>query len=142
MVAPDRASIVECMRIAHRNAGVVPDDIDLISAHGTGTRTNDSVEVSAIREVFGERLPPTVSIKSMIGHTMGAASALGAAACALALHEGFIPPTVHFQTPDPECPVDCVPNAHREAKLRVVQNNGFAFGGNNAILVMRSAPEP
>jgi len=137
MVAPDRISIAECIRIAHRRAGISPSEVDLISAHGTGTRTNDQVESSAIQEVFGERLPPTISIKSMIGHTMGAASAMGAVACALALKESFIPPTINFSTPDPACPVDCIPNKARHASLNVVQNNGFAFGGNNAILILK-----
>lgn len=113
-----------------------PADVDFISAHGTGTRANDVTEVGAIRQVFGEDLPRTVSIKSMIGHTMGAASALASAACALALREGFIPPTINHRTTDPECGVDCVPNEAVEADLKVVQNNGLAFGGNNAVLVL------
>jgi 3-oxoacyl-[acyl-carrier-protein] synthase II len=77
-----------------------------------------------------------VSIKSMIGHTMGAASALGAIACAVALDRQFIPPTINHRTTCPDCGVDCVPNQARRARLRVVQNNGFAFGGNNAILLL------
>src|SRR2546425_268141 len=81
-----------------------------ISAHGTGTRTNDVTEVGAIRDVFGSQLPPISSIKSMLGHTMGAANAMGALACFLGMDEGFMPPTVNFQTPDPECDIDCVPN--------------------------------
>src|SRR6266498_4305819 len=81
-------------------------------------------------------MPVMSSIKSMLGHTMGAASALGAIACALAISRGFIPPTINFTEPDPECPVDCVPNDAREAELNVIQNNGFAFGGNNAITIL------
>ncbi|MFJ6938957.1 beta-ketoacyl-[acyl-carrier-protein] synthase family protein [Streptomyces sp. NPDC101132] len=135
-VAPDGDSIARCIRAAHRNAGITPADVDFISAHGTGTKANDVTEVGAIRQVFGEDLPRTVSIKSMIGHTMGAASALAAAACALALREGFIPPTVNHRETDPDCAVDCVPNEAVEAELKVVQNNGLAFGGNNAVLVM------
>jgi 3-oxoacyl-[acyl-carrier-protein] synthase II len=140
MVAPNRASIAECMRAAHRNAGVRPEDVDYISAHGTGTPANDLVEAGAIREVFGERVPPVSSIKSMLGHTMGAASGFGAIATCLAIDEGFLPPTINWATPDPELAwIDPVPNSARAAKVRVAQNNGFAFGGNNAI-VMLGAP--
>ncbi|HEX5741031.1 MAG TPA: beta-ketoacyl synthase N-terminal-like domain-containing protein, partial [Pilimelia sp.] len=134
-VAPDGVSFARCMALAHRNAGVRPEDIDLISAHGTGTKVNDTTEVGAIRRAFPEP-PPTVSIKGMLGHTMGAASALGAAACALAITDGFIPPTINHRTTDPECAIDCVPNEARPADLRVVQNNALAFGGNNAVLIL------
>ncbi|MGA5129471.1 beta-ketoacyl-[acyl-carrier-protein] synthase family protein [Streptomyces blastmyceticus] len=135
-VAPDRDSIARCIRTAHRNAGIRPEDVDLVSAHGTGTRANDATEVGAIRDVFGAEPPRTVSIKSMIGHTMGAASALASAACAIALRQGFIPPTINHRETDPECAVDCVPNTAVEAELRIVQNHGLAFGGNNAVLVL------
>lgn len=135
MVAPDKTSIAECIALAHRNAGVDPSDVDYISAHGTGTRANDVTEASAIRDVFGDDPPKTTSIKSMIGHTMGAASALSAIACAVALDRGFIPPTINHRTPDPECGLDCVPNETQPADLRIVQNNALAFGGNNAIVV-------
>ncbi|GGO52005.1 beta-ketoacyl-[acyl-carrier-protein] synthase family protein [Streptomyces lasiicapitis] len=134
-VAPDQDSLARCMEVAHRNAGVKPEDIDFISAHGTGTRANDVTETGAIRQVF-ETPPPTVSIKSMIGHSMGAASALASAACALALTEGFIPPTVNHGETDPECGLDCVPNEARPAELNVVQNNALAFAGNNAVLIL------
>jgi 3-oxoacyl-[acyl-carrier-protein] synthase II len=136
MVAPDRPSISECIRRAHRNAGIAPDQVDMIAAHGTGTKANDVTEAGAIREVFGQHPPPTVSIKSMIGHTMGAASGLAAIACSVALHHGFIPPTINHEETDPECGLDCVPNTMRRADLRIVQNNAFAFGGNNAIVVL------
>ncbi len=140
-VAPDQNSLAACMRLAHRNAGVKPEDIDFISAHGTGTRANDHTEVGAIRQAFDDNPPPTVSIKGMLGHAMGAASALGSAACALAITEGFIPPTVNHNETDPECQVDCVPNTARAADVRVVQNNALAFGGNNAVLVLGRLPE-
>jgi len=135
MTAPDPSSIAGCMRLAHSNAGISALDIDYICAHGTGTPLNDAVEAEAIREVFGNQPPPTSAIKSMIGHTMGAASALGSIACALALHRGFMPPTINIQTPDPKCGLDCVPNEARTAELSIVQNDGFAFGGNNAITI-------
>ncbi|MFJ4435749.1 beta-ketoacyl-[acyl-carrier-protein] synthase family protein [Streptomyces sp. NPDC088923] len=134
-VAPDQDSLARCMEVAHRNAGVTEDDIDFISAHGTGTRANDVTEAGAIRQVFATP-PPTISIKSMIGHSMGAASALAAAACALAITEGFIPPTINHRETDPECGLDCVPNEARPAELDVVQNNALAFAGNNAVLIL------
>lgn len=135
-VAPNRDSVARCMVLAHRNADVKPQDVDFISAHGTGTKANDVTEAAAIRAVFGEQPPPTISTKSMIGHTMGAASALSAVACALAITHGFIPPTINHERTDPECDLDCVPNVAREADLRVVQNNALAFGGNNAVLIL------
>ncbi|AXK33547.1 beta-ketoacyl-[acyl-carrier-protein] synthase family protein [Streptomyces armeniacus] len=134
--APDQESVTRCMALALEDAGVKPADVDLVSAHGTGTRTNDVTESRAIRELFEDGPPPTVALKSMLGHSMGAASALGAAASAIALSRGFIPPTVNHRTTDPECGIDCVPNDAVEAPLRVVMNNGLAFGGNNASVVL------
>ncbi|MFF4794819.1 beta-ketoacyl-[acyl-carrier-protein] synthase family protein [Streptomyces sp. NPDC001276] len=137
MVAPDPVSIAECMRRAHRNAGISPADVDYICAHGTGTPANDAMEAQAVVEVFGDRPPPISSIKSMLGHTMGAASGFGAIASALAIDEGFLPPTTNYNAPDPELPaIDPVPNESRPAHPKVVQNNGFAFGGNNAITIL------
>lgn len=135
-VAPNLDSLARCMQLAHTNAGVKPDDVDFISAHGTGTKANDVTEAGAIRKVFGDSMPPTISTKSMIGHTMGAASALAAIACALAITYQFIPPTINHEETDPECGVDCVPNVARDARLRVVQNNALAFGGNNAVVIL------
>src|SRR4029077_9288971 len=105
------------------------DEIDYISAHGTGTPTNDRIESSAVMSLFHERTPrlPMSSIKSMLGHTMGAASAIESVACSLALHTGMIPPTINFEEPDPDCPVDCVPNEARETHPKVVLNNAYAF---------------
>ncbi|MFC9897591.1 beta-ketoacyl-[acyl-carrier-protein] synthase family protein [Nocardia sp. NPDC127579] len=134
-VAPDRGSVERCMRKAQQSAGVAASSIDYISAHGTGTRANDITEAAAIREVFGDDLPRTVSIKSMLGHTMGAASALAAVGCALSISHGFIPPTINHEETDPECGVDCVPNQSIETPVSVVQNNGLAFAGNNAVVV-------
>ena len=141
MVAPNEANIAECMRLAHHNAGIEPDDVDYISAHGTGTPANDLVEARAVREVFGARVPPISSIKSMLGHTMGAASGFGAIATALAIARGFLPPTINWTTPDPALPwIDPVANVARPATVRVAQNNGFAFGGNNAITIFGAMP--
>ncbi|MYU14845.1 beta-ketoacyl-[acyl-carrier-protein] synthase family protein, partial [Streptomyces sp. SID8361] len=103
---------------------------------GTGTKANDITEARAIREVYGAAPPRTISIKSMLGHTMGAASALAAIACSLAIVHRFIPPTINHTATDPECEVDCVPNEAVEADLRIVQNNGLAFGGNNAVVIL------
>ncbi|MGW3964205.1 beta-ketoacyl-[acyl-carrier-protein] synthase family protein [Amycolatopsis sp. NPDC005003] len=135
-VAPDEASVARCVRQAHRNSGIAPDQVDYISAHGTGTRANDVIEAAAIKQVFGSAPPPTSSMKSMLGHSMGAASALAAAGCALALENGFIPPTVNYTEPDPEIDIDCVPNVARKEELRVVQNNSLAFAGNDAVLIL------
>jgi 3-oxoacyl-[acyl-carrier-protein] synthase II len=138
-VAPDQDSVAACMRLALDDAGVTPGQVDLIAAHGTGTKANDSTECGAIHDVFGPTPPRTVSVKSMLGHTMGAASALSAVACALALHEGFIPPTINHVETDPVCAVDCVPNESVAADLRVVQNNALAFGGNNSVVLFGRA---
>jgi 3-oxoacyl-[acyl-carrier-protein] synthase II len=135
-VAPNQDSVARCMELAQENAGVKPHEIDLISAHGTGTKANDVTETRAIRSVFGDTTPRTVSLKSMLGHTMGAASALAAIACSLAITHGFIPPTINHRETDPECEIDCVPNEAVDADLRIVQNNGLAFGGNNSVVIL------
>ncbi|MCW7944037.1 3-oxoacyl-ACP synthase [Streptomyces hygroscopicus] len=135
-VAPDQDGVARAMSLALQDAGVEPGEVDLISAHGTGTKANDVTETRAIRDVFGAEPPRTVSIKSMLGHSMGAASALAAIACSLAIVHRFIPPTINHTRTDPDCAVDCVPNEAVEADLRVVQNNGLAFGGNNAVVVL------
>jgi 3-oxoacyl-[acyl-carrier-protein] synthase II len=140
-VAPLSSAIAECMRLAHRNSGISARDVDYICAHGTGTTTNDATETAALREVFGARIPPTSSVKSMLGHTMGAASGFGAMASVLAITEGFLPPTINYRQPDPDLAgIDPVPNVARPASPRVVQNNGFAFGGNNAITIFGAHP--
>jgi len=135
-VAPNQSSIGRCMKLALDDAGVKPHEVDLISAHGTGTKANDITETRAIREVYGDQPPRTISVKSMLGHTMGAASALGTIACALAITHGFVPPTINHRSTDPECQIDCVPNESVPADLNVVQNNGLAFGGNNASVIL------
>lgn len=136
---PDGSGAARAMTQALRHSGLTPDDVDYVSAHGTGTPTNDTLESRALESVFGRRAGrvPVSSIKSMLGHTMGAASAIESAACALAVAEGFVPPTINFRSPDPECAVDCVPNEARELVADVVMNNASAFGGNNASLVFR-----
>ncbi|ARX84618.1 MULTISPECIES: beta-ketoacyl-[acyl-carrier-protein] synthase family protein [Streptomyces] len=135
MTNPDAVSIAECIRRAHHNAGVKPGDVDYICAHGTGTRANDATETAAVREVFNDSPPPISSIKSMLGHTMGAAAGFGALACCAALFEGFLPPTATVRQVDSALgpDLDCVPGQARAARPRVAQNHGFAFGGNNAV---------
>ena len=131
--------IIECMRKAIREAGISTEDVDYISAHGTGTIANDRAECAAIKEVFGSLYNkiPVSSIKSMLGHTMGAASALEAIVCALSVKFNIIPPTMNYETPDPECDIDCVPNQSRKHNVSIALNNSYAFGGNNASVVFK-----
>jgi 3-oxoacyl-[acyl-carrier-protein] synthase II len=138
MTLPSVEGVSRCMIKALRNAGVGKENVDYISAHGTGTLANDKNECAAIKEVFGDfyRQIPVSSIKSMLGHTMGAASALEAIVCALAVRHDIIPPTTNFETPDPECDIDSVPNKAREHFVNIALNNSYAFGGNNASLVI------
>ncbi len=136
---PSVAGPVRAMRMALRDAGVPPEAIDYINAHGTGTETNDVTETAAIREVFGahaEHLAVS-STKSMHGHTLGAAGAIEAAATVLALRDGFLPPTINYNLPDPRCDLDVVPNESREAIIRHALSNSFAFGGLNAVVLFR-----
>ncbi len=125
------AAIEEALRDAQVNA----DDIGYINAHGTSTQVNDRVETTAIRRVFGDRSVPVSSSKSMIGHTLGAAGAIEAAATVLAVHDGILPPTINHETKDPECDLDVVPNEAREVNIDVAASNAFGFGGQNAVLV-------
>ena len=139
MTQPAEEGISKSMIKAMDEAGISIEDVDYISAHGTGTRQNDKTEVAAIKRVFGKRYKkiPISSIKSMLGHTMGAAAAIEAAACCLAIKEGILPPTINYETPDIECNIDCVPNKARKQKVDIVLNNSYAFGGNNACLVLK-----
>lgn len=143
MTSPTEEGIALEMKKAIAHAGINPEDVDYVSAHGTGTKENDKAECSAIKQVFGKRYKqvPVSSIKSMLGHTMGAASALEAIACCLAIHDSKIPPTINFETPDPECDIDCVPNKSRSLKVQVALNNSSAFGGNNAGVVLRKVKD-
>jgi 3-oxoacyl-[acyl-carrier-protein] synthase II len=142
MTQPSVDGVARCMSKAMREAGITVDQIDYISAHGTGTQANDKTECAAILRIFGERYRqiPVSSIKSMLGHTMGAASALEAIACALVVKNDIIPPTIHYETADPECDIDCVPNKARRHTVNIALNNSYAFGGNNASLVIKKYP--
>lgn len=139
MTQPSIEGISECIIKAMREAGIEREEVDYICAHGTGTLANDKTECAAIKKVFGPlyKQIPVSSIKSMLGHTMGAASALEAIACALTIKNNIIPPTINFETPDPECNIDCIPNRARKRLVNIALNNSYAFGGNNASLVLK-----
>jgi len=135
---PEGQGAIRAVRDALMRAGVGPAQIDYINAHGTGTPLNDQMESRAIRAVFGERTDrlPVSSIKALTGHMMGAAGSVEAIASLLAIRNGVIPPTWNWVEPDPNCAVDCVPNQPRDGELRHVVSNSYAFGGNNASLVL------
>jgi len=137
MTIPEVDGVTRVMQKALQDSEIEPEDVDYISAHGTGTPANDRTECAAIRSVFGSNTDhiPVSSIKSMLGHTMGAASALEAITCVLAVRDDHIPPTINFEHIDQECRIDCVPNKARDQRTQVVVNNSFAFGGNNACVV-------
>ncbi|MGD2120691.1 MAG: beta-ketoacyl-ACP synthase II [Gemmatimonadota bacterium] len=123
------------MEDALRDAGLDPEDIDYINAHGTSTKVNDATETTAIRRVFGDRKVPVSSNKSMIGHTLGAAGAIEAAATVLSVHHQIAPPTINYHTIDPKCDLDVVPNEARELEIDAAMSNAFGFGGQNAVLI-------
>lgn len=139
MTQPSVEGVSQCMFKAMHETNTKADDINYISAHGTGTLANDRTECAAIKKVFGNRYKqiPISSIKSMLGHTMGAASALEAIMCSLAIKNDLIPPTINYETPDSECDIDCVPNKARKHNVNIALNNSYAFGGNNASLVLK-----
>jgi 3-oxoacyl-[acyl-carrier-protein] synthase II len=136
--SPDGKPIIDCMRQAIDDAGLPPDAIGYINAHGTGTPENDKMEWVGVSAVFGERAAsiPISSNKSMIGHTLTAAGTVEAIFTLLALQFGRLPPTINYETPDPALPVDCVPNAARDAQVAHAMSNSFGFGGQNVCLVL------
>jgi 3-oxoacyl-[acyl-carrier-protein] synthase II len=121
------------------DAAVNPDQVDYVNAHGTSTPAGDRIETAAIKSVFGDhaRALAVSSTKSMMGHLLGAAGGVEAAICSLALRDGVVPPTINYQTPDPECDLDYVPNTARDASLEYTLSNSFGFGGTNAALLFR-----
>jgi 3-oxoacyl-[acyl-carrier-protein] synthase II len=141
MTAPDPEGrgVVNCMQVALRDAGIAPEAVNYINAHGTSTPYNDKHETRAIKHVFGEHVHQLAvsSTKSMTGHLLGAAGGVEAAFCALALSEGIIPPTINYEHPDPECDLDYVPNHARHIDLENVISNSFGFGGTNACIVLK-----
>jgi len=135
---PDSVGVVEMMRNALERGGVSPDQVDYINAHGTSTPLGDLAETKAIKEVFGEHAYELAvsSTKSMMGHTFGAAGALEAIMCALAISESVIPPTINYEHPDPACDLDYVPNEAREAEVRVALSNAMGLGGHNGCVLL------
>jgi 3-oxoacyl-[acyl-carrier-protein] synthase II len=138
MTIPSIQGISVAIEMALQDSKISISDVDYISAHGTGTRENDVTECKATQRVFGEfsKKIPMSSIKSMLGHTMGAASAVEAAACCLVIQHGILPPTINLEAIDEDCGIDCVPNKSRQKKVNIVLNNSFAFGGNNMSLIL------
>ncbi|MEP9352574.1 beta-ketoacyl-[acyl-carrier-protein] synthase family protein [Xanthobacter sp. KR7-65] len=141
LTAPDAASAGRAIAAALADAGIDAGAVDYVNAHGTGTVLNDKTETAAMKRVLGDRLAqiPVSSTKSMTGHCLGASGGLGAVAALLAMQHGFLPPTLNFREADPECDVDCVPNAPRAGTPEVSLANAFAFGGLNAVLAFRAA---
>ena len=139
----DGAGAARAMRWAIEDAGMQPSDIDYINAHGTSTPKNDMVETLAIKTVFGEGAykVPISSTKSMIGHALGGAGALEAVACIKTIRDGIIHPTINYETADPDCDLDYVPNKARKAQINTVLSNSFGFGGQNACVVFRAFEE-
>lgn len=135
----DGTGAAEAIRMALRAGEINLNEVDYINAHGTGTILNDAAETKAIKVAFGERAyeVPVSSTKSMTGHMMGATGALEAIICTLVVREGILPPTVHYQTPDPNCDLDYVPNEARRAKVDVAISNALGFGGHNTVLAIR-----
>jgi 3-oxoacyl-[acyl-carrier-protein] synthase II len=127
------------MQLAVKDAGLELEDIEYINAHGTSTRVNDKTETIAIHKAFGNRNIPVSSNKSMIGHTLGAAGAIEAAATVLTVHYGILPPTINFESKDPECDLDVIPNKARAVKIGAAISNSFGFGGQNGVLVFSKA---
>jgi 3-oxoacyl-[acyl-carrier-protein] synthase II len=141
ITAPDPSGdgAARAMRLALQDAGMTPEEMDCIFAHGTGTPLNDAVETRAIKEVFGDhayRLAVSAT-KSMVGHTLGGAGAISALAAVLSIRDGMIPPTINYETPDPECDLDYVPNVARQHEVNATMINGFGFGGQNVAVIIR-----
>ena len=134
---PSGERVTECLRGALDAAGVAPAEVDLVVAHGTATKANDPMEAAAFAEVFDGRTPPVTAVKSMIGHTMGAAAAHSSIAAILGLEHGFLPPTINHRSTDPECVLDCVPNEARPGEPRIALVNSLGFGGLNAAVVLK-----
>jgi 3-oxoacyl-[acyl-carrier-protein] synthase II len=139
---PKGSGAALAMTWALRDAGETPDAVSYVNAHGTSTQLNDAAETAAIKAALGDEVAHRVAVsstKSMTGHMLGAAGAVEGAACALAISRGTVPPTIHYETPDPECDLDYVPDDAREMDVRLALSNSFGFGGHNAVVAFRKA---
>jgi 3-oxoacyl-[acyl-carrier-protein] synthase II len=136
-IHPEGRGATACMKMALRDARLNAEDLDYINAHGTSTVVNDKVETMAIKQACGSAAGdiPVSSIKSMMGHLIAAAGSVEAITCLLAINEGVLPPTLNYETPDPECDLDYIPNTAREAPVRRALSNSFGFGGQNISLI-------
>jgi 3-oxoacyl-[acyl-carrier-protein] synthase II len=137
--SPDGDGAVRCMKMAIKDAGLKPEDMDYINAHGTSTPLNDLTETLAIKKVFGDHAKkvPVSATKSMTGHLLGAAGSTEAIFTILSIRDGIMPPTLNYEEPDPQCDLDYVPNVARRKPLRIAMSNAFGFGGTNAALVFK-----
>ena len=137
--SPDGDGAVRCMKMAIKDAGLKPEDVDYINAHGTSTPLNDLTETLAIKKVFGDHAKkvPISATKSMTGHLLGAAGSTEAIFTILSIRDGIMPPTINYEEPDPQCDLDYVPNVARRKPLRIAMSNAFGFGGTNAALVFK-----
>jgi 3-oxoacyl-[acyl-carrier-protein] synthase II len=137
--APEGAGLARAIKRALEKGAIRHEEVGYINAHGTATVYNDRNETAAIKSVFGEQAYkiPVSSTKSMIGHTLGAAGGIEAGIAALAVHHGMLPPTINLSTPDPECDLDYLANAAREARIGVALSNSMGFGGHNVVLAFR-----
>jgi len=133
---PEGEGSAHAMRQAILTSGLTPDDVDFVNAHGTGTHANDPIESRVINQIFGSRRVPVTSIKSMVGHCMGASSAVEAVSCVLTIGSGTYPPTINLDNQDPECDLNIVTGVARAGRARVVLNNALAFGGYDAVLTL------
>ena len=140
---PDGECAANAVKLASERAGISPDEVDYINAHGTATVLNDRTETAVIKSVYGNRAYdiPISASKSMIGHLLGAAGSIEAVICILAINRGFIPPTINLAHPDPECDLDYVPNQARQVKVNTAMSNSFGFGGHNSVLIFRHYSE-
>ena len=137
--SPDGDGAIRCMRMAIKDAGLKPEDVDYINAHGTSTPLNDLTETVAIKAVFGDRAKkvPISATKSMTGHLLGAAGSTEAIFTVLSIRDGILPPTINYEEADPQCDLDYVPNVARRKPLKIGMSNAFGFGGTNATLIFR-----
>jgi 3-oxoacyl-[acyl-carrier-protein] synthase II len=137
--SPDGDGAFRCMRMAIKDAGLKPEDVDYINAHGTSTPLNDLTETIAIKRVFGDHAKkvPISGTKSMTGHLLGAAGSTEAIFTILSIRDGIMPPTLNYEEADPQCDLDYVPNAARQKPVKIAMSNAFGFGGTNATLVFK-----